>query len=410
MSLIYNIGIGLYDCGISIASLWNTKARLLREGRRDTLSRMATQIAHGQRIAWVHAASLGEFEQGRPIIERLKATNPDIKILLTFFSPSGYEIRKNFSGADYIYYLPSDRPKNVKRFLDIVNPTFAIFIKYEFWLNYLEELRRRDIATYLVSAIFRPRSIFFQPWGGAWRRALSGYKRIFVQNISSAQLLRGIGIENTLVAGDTRFDRVAAIARDAKPIPIIERFKGQNRLFVAGSTWEQDEKLLIRLVNDNPDIRFIIAPHEMDESRIDRLLTVVKGGAIRYSSATENSDLSSVQVLILDTIGILSSAYGYAHWAYIGGGFGRGIHNTLEAATFGLPLAFGPNYHKFQEARELIALGAAQSIANATELEQWFSTLKDDRNLYVDLSNKARNYTAKNCGATELIVRTIMSE
>ena len=231
-----------------------------------------------------------------------------------------------------------------------------------------------------------------------------------MQNNSSAQLLRGIGIENTLVAGDTRFDRVAAIARDAKPIPIIERFKGQNRLFVAGSTWEQDEKLLIKLVNDNPDIRFVIAPHEMDESRIDRLLTVVKGGAIRYSSATENSDLSSVQVLILDTIGILSSAYGYAQWAYIGGGFGRGIHNTLEAATFGLPLAFGPNYHKFQEARELIALGAAQSIANATELEQWFSKLKDDRNLYVDLSNKARNYTAKNCGATELIVRTIMSE
>lgn len=410
MSLIYNIGIGLYDCGISIASLWNTKARLLREGRRDTLSKMATQIAHGQRIAWVHAASLGEFEQGRPIIERLKATNPDIKILLTFFSPSGYEIRKNFSGADYIYYLPSDRPKNVKRFLDIVNPTFAIFIKYEFWLNYLEELRRRDIATYLVSAIFRPRSIFFQPWGSAWRRALSGYKRIFVQNNSSAQLLRGIGIENTFVAGDTRFDRVAAIARDAKPIPIIERFKGQSRIFVAGSTWEQDDKLLIKLVNDNPDIRFVIAPHEMDESRIDRLLTVVKGGAIRYSSATENSDLSSVQVLILDTIGILSSAYGYAHWAYIGGGFGRGIHNTLEAATFGLPLAFGPNYHKFQEARELIALGAAQSIANATELEQWFSKLKDDRNLYVDLSDKARNYTAKNCGATELIVRTIMSE
>lgn len=374
------------------------------------LLRMAAQIPHGQRIAWVHAASLGEFEQGRPIIERLKAENPDIKILLTFFSPSGYEIRKNYSGADYIYYLPSDRPKNVKRFLDIVNPTFAIFIKYEFWLNYLGELRRRNIATYLVSAIFRPRSIFFQPWGGAWRRALSIYKHIFVQNNSSVQLLRGIGIESALVAGDTRFDRVAAIARDAKSIPIIERFKGQDRLFVAGSTWERDEELLIELVNHNPDIRFVIAPHEMDKSRIERLLAVVKGGAIRYTSVTENSDLSGVQLLILDTIGILSSAYGYAHWAYIGGGFGRGIHNTLEAATFGLPLAFGPNYHKFQEARELIALGAARSITNATELKQWFMPLKEDKAQYAELSDKARNYTAKNCGATELIVRTITEE
>jgi 3-deoxy-D-manno-octulosonic-acid transferase len=350
---------------------------------------------------------LGEFEQGRPVIERIRELMPEAVIVLTFFSPSGYEVRKNYPGADHIFYLPSDKPSNIRRFLDAVHPDVAIFVKYEFWLNYLGELRRRNVPTYLISAIFRPSQIHFQPWGGIWRRALDSYNAIFVQDDRSCELLRGVGYDRSIVAGDTRFDRVAAIARAARRIELIERFAMGEPLFVAGSTWGKDEELLIELINRHPDIRFLIAPHEMDEARMKHLEASVDGGVVRYTRSDESSDFSNAQLMILDTIGMLSSAYSYARWAYIGGGFGVGIHNTLEAATFGLPIAFGPNYHKFREACDMVELGAAHSVTSAKELEAWFEPLKSDGEPLQKASSSARSYTKEHCGATDTIMGVI---
>lgn len=406
----YNTSMWLYERAVALAALRNTKARQWSEGRRNIFKRLEESIATTENIVWVHCASLGEFEQGRPIIERLKEERPDIRILLTFFSPSGYEIRKNYAGADFIFYLPVDRLSYVRRFLDIVRPVAAVFVKYEFWHNYLAELRRREVPTYVVSAIFRYDSIFFRPWGGAWRRALRSFTSIYVQNEESRTLLAELGINNVIIAGDTRFDRVAAIARAARQIPLIERFKGNARLFVAGSTWGPDEEILVELINENPNIRFVVAPHEMDEERISKLAAAVKGGAVRYTKVSEEYEFENTQVLILDTVGILSSVYGYAEWGYIGGGFGVGIHNTLEAATFGLPIAFGPKYQKFKEACDLISIGAARSISSAEELIEWFSPLRDDIALLEMQRSAARHYTESNCGATELITEAIISK
>lgn len=403
--LIYNLAIVLYEYILAIVALWNRKARLWREGRKGIFQRMQQAIAAEDRVVWMHVASLGEFEQGRPILEAIREQYPDRKILLTFFSPSGYEIRKNYAGADYIFYLPSDTPSNVRRFLDIAHPEVAIFVKYEFWLNYLTQLKRRGVRSYLVSSIFRPDAIFFRSVGGMWRKALDAFDQMFVQNDESRELLHSIGFDNVIVAGDTRFDRVAAIARAAKPVDVVARFKGEDRLFVAGSTWGPDEEILLELVNENPDIKFVIAPHEMDEARIAKIISTTRGGAVRYTQCSERSDFSGVQVLVLDTIGILSSVYGYALWSYIGGGFGVGIHNTLEAATFGLPIAFGPNYHKFKEARDMVALGAAVSVGSADELKSWFGSLRDDEQLLAKVSATAKDYTAKNQGATSLFMK-----
>ena len=406
----YNTAMWLYERAVSVAALRNPKARQWRDGRRNIFKRLKESVGSAENIVWVHCASLGEFEQGRPIIERLKEERPNIRILLTFFSPSGYEIRKIYAGADFIFYLPIDRKCNARRFLDIVRPVAAVFIKYEFWHNYLAELHSRNIPTYVVSAIFRRDSIFFRPWGGAWRRALRSYTSIYVQNEESRALLSELGVENVVIAGDTRFDRVAAIARAARQIPLIEKFRGESRLFVAGSTWGPDEEILIELINENRDIRFVVAPHEMNEERISHLASAVRGGAVRYTQVNEDSDFGNTQVLILETVGILSSVYGYAKWGYIGGGFGVGIHNTLEAATFGLPIAFGPKYKKFKEAYDLISIGAARSISSGEELLAWFAPLRDDQALLEMCSNAARNYTTSNCGATELITHDILSK
>lgn len=412
MGLLYNIGIHLYNCGIALAACYNPKARLLRSGRKGLLRHIETSMARGNsgKVVWIHAASLGEFEQGRPIIERIKRDMPDMRVVTTLFSPSGYEIRKNYPLADNIFYLPSDTPANVRRFLDAVRPDVAIFIKYEFWLNYLGELHRRNVPTYLVSAIFRPSQVHFRPWGGLWRRALECYNTIFVQDEASRTLLEGIGYNRVVIAGDTRFDRVAEIACNAKRIPTIERFASGAPLFVAGSTWGKDEELLIELINANPDTRFVVAPHEMEETRMQHIEDKVVGGVVRYTRSTESHDFSHAQVMILDTIGLLSSVYGYARWAYIGGGFGVGIHNTLEAATFGLPIAFGPNYHKFREARDMVALGAATSVCSAAELKAWFTPLKTEGEALQKASSSAYEYTKEHCGATETIVGLIFSK
>ena len=410
MGLLYNIGIGIYTGGINLAACCNPKARLWRDGRKGLLYHIEERMAgvEGRKV-WIHAASLGEFEQARPIIERIKSEMPNTVIIVTFFSPSGYEIRKNYPLADFVFYLPSDTVSHARRFLDAVRPDIAIFIKYEFWLNYLNELRQRKIPTYLVSAIFRTTQVHFKPWGTLWRDALEYYNSIFVQDKASESLLHSAGYHSAIIAGDTRFDRVAEIARNAKRIPVIERFAMGAPLFVAGSTWGRDEELLIELINAHPDIRFIIAPHEMDEARMRRLEREIEGGAVRYTRANESNDFSSVRVMILDTIGLLSSAYSYARWAYIGGGFGVGIHNTLEAATFGLPIAFGPNYHKFREACDMIERGAATSITTASELMVWFAPIKEEGEALQKASSSARDYTKEHCGATDTIMSVIFS-
>lgn len=406
---LYDFFLSLYAWVIRLVGLKYEKARLWSEGRKGLFERMRAKIDPKARIVWLHVASLGEFEQGRPIIEEIRRSHPEYKILLTFFSPSGYEIRKNYAGADYIFYLPIDTRRNVRQFLDIAHPEVAIFVKYEFWLNMLTELRRRRIRTFVVSSIFRRNSVFFRFYGGPWREALETFEVLFVQNEESKRLLAELGFDNVTIAGDTRFDRVAEIARSAKRVELIERFKGDQKLFIAGSTWGPDEELLIPLMNENPTLKFIIAPHEMDEGRIAHLMEATKGGAVRYTQCTAESDLKEKQLLILDTVGILASAYGSASWGYIGGGFGVGIHNTLEAATFGLPIAFGPKYQKFKEACDLLSLGAARSVKSYEELKEWFSPLRDDEQQLAATSRLARDYTHSHQGATRTITQTIFT-
>ena len=404
---LYNISIVLYYIVVAFVSLWDKKAKQWIVGRKDIFKRMAEVISPEDKVVWIHAASLGEFEQGRPVIEKIREQQPEYKILVTFYSPSGYEIRKNYAGADYIFYLPIDTPGNAKKFLDVAHPEIAIIVKYEFWLNLLSELKHRGVRTYLISAIFRRNSIFFRSYGSIWRQALDSFEQMFVQNEESKELLHEIGFDNVVVAGDTRFDRVAEIAYNVKKVPIVERFKGDSPLFVAGSTWGPDEEILQTLINDNPQIKFVVAPHEMENSRIERIIAQTKGGAVRYTLCNEESDFSKTQVLILDTIGILSSVYGYATWSYIGGGFGVGIHNTLEAATFGLPIAFGPNYQKFKEARDMVALGAATKVESAEDLTAWFAPLRDDKSALQRAGSAAKSYTQRNQGATSLIMKIV---
>ena len=396
----------LYAAIVRAISPFNAKARLWSNGRRGMFERMCSTIAKGDRIVWIHVASLGDFEQGRPLVDYVKEHYPDHKILLTFFSPSGYEVRKNYKNADYVFYIPADTKRNARKFLDIVNPEVVIFVKYEFWLNMLAELRKRNIRTFIASAIFRRNSIFFNPFGFWWRRALRCFDTLFVQDELSKSLLAELGVTNVVVAGDTRFDRVSAIAESAEKVAVVEQFKDNDRLFVAGSTWGPDEDILIPLINEHPDIKFVIAPHEMDEARIERILHDVKGGAVRYTQLSAG-DLADKQVLVLDTMGLLSRVYGSAEWAYIGGGFGAGIHNTLEAAVYGLPVAFGPKYRKFKEARDLIELGVGRSVTEEYELKSWFDELKNDADYLARLSAIAKVYVGKHRGATEKIVQGI---
>ncbi len=397
--------MAVYAALIRLASPFNRKAKQWCEGRRGMVDRMREAIGDQRNIVWIHVASLGDFEQGRPLVDYIKTNHPEYKILLTFFSPSGYEVRKNYQNADYVFYIPADTPREVKRFLDVAHPEVAIFVKYEFWLNMLAELRCRNVRTFIVSAIFRRNSIFFnRPFGGIWRKSLAVFEQIFVQDKHSKELLAEIGVENVVVAGDTRFDRVLTIADRAENVEVVEQFKGDARLFVAGSTWAPDEDILLPLIKANPDVKFVVAPHEMDERRIERILHETK--AVRYTQC-EGVELSDKQVLILDTVGLLSRVYGSAEWAYVGGGFGAGIHNTLEAAVYGIPVAFGKRYHKFKEARDLIALGVGRSVKNERELQEWFTELKGDADYLARLSIVAKLYVEQHRGTTERIVKNM---
>lgn len=403
----YNLGIIIYTILIRLVSPFYPKARKWSEGREGMIDRMRREMADAENVVWIHVSSLGDFEQGRPLVDYIKSNYPDYKILLTFFSPAGYEVRKNYPNADYVYYIPADTRREVRRFLDVVRPKVVIFVKYEFWLNMLVELRKRAIRTFIVSAIFRRNSIFFNPFGRIWRNALRSFDTLFVQDEASKALLAEIGITNVEVAGDTRFDRVITIAEAAERVDVVEKFKGDNRLFVAGSTWGADEDILLSLINANPNVKFVVAPHEMDEGRIERLLREVKGGAVRYTQVAQ-CDFEDKQLLVLDTMGLLSRVYGSADWTYIGGGFGAGIHNTLEAAVYGLPVAFGPKYRKFKEACDLIELGVGASVKSAAELKCWFDSLRDDAAKLDKISEVAKAYTLKQRGVTERIVKRIL--
>ncbi len=409
MNILYQLSIRVYGVLIFVFSFFNKKAKLWVEGRRNIFERIAQKIGKNEQIAWFHTASLGEFEQGRPVIEEFRKQNPDFKILLTFFSPSGFEIRKNYNQADYIFYLPIDTKANAQQFINLINPKIVFFVKYEFWYNYLTLLKKRNIPVYLFSAIFRADQIFFK-WYGSWYiNVLQSFAHLFVQNETSKQLLETINIKNVTVAGDTRFDRVYSIVQQTKVIPIAEKFKQTATVFIAGSTWQPDEEIIIRFINETTEnLKFIIAPHEIHNTNIQRIVETVKKPLIKYSEANDGNILDKT-VLLIDNIGMLSSLYKYGEIAYIGGGFGVGIHNTLEAATFGLPVVFGTNYYKFQEAKDLIALKGAFSINHYDEFKPLIDKLINDKQSLETSGNAARNYVQSKIGATKIILDKIKS-
>ena len=408
MSLLYQIAIFGYSLIIRIASLFNPKANLWIAGRRDIFSEIKKKTDANLKTVWFHAASLGEFEQGRPVIEAFRQKFPGYKILLTFFSPSGYEIRKNYDGADYIFYLPLDTKRNATKFIEAVNPEIAVFIKYEFWFNYLKILHKKNIPAIVISAIFRKEQHFFK-WDGGWfRKMLKNISLFFVQNDESKELLNSIGIDNVTVSGDTRFDRVMTIAKNTKSFPLVEKFAGDKVVFLGGSTWPQDEELIRSLTNDTDGKKkFIIAPHEIHKERIESIEKLFSAfQTVRYSKATEQN-VAEAKVLIIDGIGFLSGLYQYCYIAYIGGGFGKGIHNILEAATFGKPVIFGPKYEKFQEAKELVELKGAFTVSTAAGLKEISGKLFDDNNYYNKAGEVCRNYVEKKAGATSMIIEGI---
>ena len=415
MKYLYNIAIWVYALAVRVVAMFNPKVRLMWQGEREAYAKIESGLRKGDRVVWVHAASLGEFEQGRPLIEKLKRENPEYKILLTFFSPSGYEVRKNYAMADVITYLPLDTPRAARRFVELVRPEKVVFVKYEFWLNYLGELRFRGIETYIISAIFRPDQVFFKWYGGIFREGLKAFKKLFVQNEESKELLKGIGVENVVVAGDTRFDRVIDVVAMARKLDIVEEFVGMsNEVLVVGSSWGPDEELLAEYINSRAGrVKMIIAPHEVREERIEELTKRLTCKYALYTQITENrlqitdnreqrtdKSLYDFDVLVINTIGMLSSVYQYGQVAYIGGGFGVGIHNTLEAAAWGMPVVFGPNYRKFKEACELIECGAARSIATK---EECFATLDEFFENNTAPATAAAEYVASHIGATDLI-------
>ncbi len=386
---------------------FNPKARQWVDGRRNWASNLAQQLAQNTSpIAWFHAASLGEFEQGRPVIEAFRIQYPNYKILLTFFSPSGYEVRKDYDGADYILYLPADTPDNARQFVALVKPRIALFIKYEFWYNYLRELKTADVPVVSFSAIFRSNQLFFKPWGQFYRSMLTYFDHILVQNQESVNLLKSINIENITLAGDTRFDRVAQVVTTKKAIPIADLFKNNRPLLVVGSAWQNDMDVLIPFLNafTNP-LKIIIAPHEIHDDEIEQWRSQLIKPSVRFSQANETT-VALADILVIDNVGLLSSLYQYGEFAYIGGAFKQGLHNILEAATFGMPVFFGPDYEKFQEAVDLVNEGAAFPISNVAELTTAFTNQYEDSTKAAQISSE---YVQRNIGATAKVMDVIQN-
>ena len=409
MIIIYNLAIRGYYFLALIFSIWNDKASKWINGRKDWEAKLEGQLKTDRPVVWVHCSSLGEFEQGRPIIEKIKNEKPNHQILLTFYSPSGYEVRKNYEVADVVMYLPLDTKKNARKFIQLANPAKVVFVKYEFWYHILNELQKNDIPAYLISAIFRPSQLFFKWYGKSYRSVLTSFKKIFVQNETSLKLLQSIGQNHVEVTGDTRFDRVAQIAADAKELNIIKSFAENSQVIVAGSTWAPDEEILARYVNEfneDQNLKIIFAPHEVSENSLKNIEENLNIPAIRYSQA-EGKDLSKARALLIDGYGLLSSVYQYGQVSYIGGGFGVGIHNTLEAATWGMPVVFGPNYKKFKEACDMVNLNGAFPVNDYKMLKQILDRLLLDSKKLEQASNVAKTYVHTNIGATDKIFENI---
>jgi 3-deoxy-D-manno-octulosonic-acid transferase len=412
MKVLYDLFLLLYPLGARVLSFKNEKAKKWLHGRSNIFEQLAAAISHDKKIIWVHCSSLGEFEQAKPLIEKLRVQYSNTRILLTFFSPSGYEVQKNYNGADFIFYLPLDSKWNATKFFDIANPSLVIFIKYEFWYYYISEAKQRNIPMILASGIFRRSQPFFQWYGNFHRSMLNSVSYFFVQDRNSVSLLNSINIENVALTGDTRFDRVLAISKEFQPIELIDKFCGSHPVIVAGSTWTEDDEELDHFANTNPHIRFIIAPHEISKPRIDECLTLYKN-AITFSElrTSKLAPGTSPNVLIIDNIGLLSKLYHYSTICYIGGGFGAdGIHNVLEAAVYGKPVVFGPVYDKYIEAVELIESGGGFSVENTIELEELFNNLLDDEFLYKQACITSKNFVQENAGATEKIINYIQEK
>jgi 3-deoxy-D-manno-octulosonic-acid transferase len=409
MKVIYNIGILLFSAIACLISPFNFRASLWVKGRKNWAGKIADKIKTGDRVIWIHCASLGEFEQGRPVIEAIKKEMPAFKIVLTFFSPSGYEIRKNYKNADCISYLPSDTPGNARKFIALVRPEFVIFVKYEFWNNYISVLYRNRIPLYLISGIFRPGQHFFKWYGSFFRSMLRKFEKIFVQDQQSYDLLTGIGIEKVSLAGDTRFDRVIQIAGTSSAIHQIEQFRGTEKLFLAGSSWKQDEEIITEYINSFPSrMKWVFAPHEIDKSNIERLEKLIKVKSVRFSEYSEIS--ADARVLIIDNIGMLSSAYRYAYIAAVGGGFGKGIHNILEPACWGIPVIFGPKHKNFKEAVDLLNTGGARSFLTFDDFRRNLDLWLSDEKIYTISAETASKYVKENAGATGIIIKEISNK
>ena len=404
--LIYTLAIHLYALSVEIMSFFNRKARMTRMGQWYTNGILRKKIDRNAKYIWFHAASLGEFEQGRPMMETIRKRYPEYKILLTFFSPSGYEVRKNYEGAEVICYLPFDTPFKVRKFINLANPSIAVFIKYEFWLNYLTELKKRNIKIYLISAIFRPGQLFFKWYGKWYLKALKCYERLFVQDEASKKLLAGFGIENVEVCGDTRFDRVLEIRNNARLLPEVEIFaQGNRKVLIAGSSWPEDEEIIISYFNTHPGIKLIIAPHEIHRAHLLYIQSLLLRPSIRLSEA-DGEMLLTRDCLIIDSFGMLSSIYRYGDIAYIGGGFGKGIHNTLEAGVYGIPVIFGPKYQKFKEAHGFIACGGGFAVDNSPAFFHCMDNLLSDTAFLHKAGTAAGNFVHQNAGATEKILKS----
>jgi 3-deoxy-D-manno-octulosonic-acid transferase len=415
MLFIYNFIVVLADFILKIVALFSKKIKLFVEGRKSVFKILSNKIKYYDKTIWFHAASLGEYEQGLPVMERMKSRFPNHLIVLTFFSPSGYEVRKNNAIADVTVYLPLDTQSNVEQFMKIVRPDMAFFIKYEYWPNYLNALQIREIPTYLISGIFREKQVFFKWYGGFYRKALDAFEYFFVQNSSSKELLLKLGKTNVTVSGDTRFDRVFAILNQNNQLDFIDKFKNNTLTVVVGSSWPKDETLLVNYINSSNNVKFIIAPHNINKDQIADLKNQISKKTILFSSINFNdldaSKLAENDVLIIDTIGILTKIYSYADIAYVGGGFGNpGVHNILEPATFGVPIIIGPNYSHFAEATALVKMNGCISITNQEELNETFDKLIQNPDVRLEKGHICSTFVEMNKNATEIIMNYIIQK
>lgn len=408
MLFLYNLILLFASQVVQLLALFNPKMKLFVDGRKSVFTKIREEINPTDKTIWFHAASLGEYEQGLPVIEQIKIKYPEHKIVVTFFSPSGYEVRKNNTTADLTIYLPLDTKRNAQLFVELVHPEMVFFIKYEFWTNYLNELKKRAIKTYLISGIFRENQAFFKGYGGFYRNALNTFDYFFVQNENSKKLLQSIGFTNVKISGDTRFDRVVSILERDNSLDFIEQFKAQKTTIVIGSSWPKDESLLINYINSaSADLKFIIAPHNIHKAEIDKLQTLITKKTILFSEK-ENQNLNEFQVFIIDTIGILTKIYSYADIAYVGGGFGNpGVHNILEPATFGVPIVIGPNYSHFAEATALVHQGGCISISNIKELQDALDNLISNEDIRHEKGHICDTFVQMNKGATVTILNSI---